>query len=89
VKFRRSIILALLCASTTAYAQGGSNSNNGPSPYDGRRAVAARSYPAPVTPEGYGRVIHKANDCAPDRAEPVWGAGSALLGYSCETPSAN
>jgi len=34
-------------------------------------------------------VVRNANDCAPDRPEPVWGVNSALDGYSCVTPSAN
>jgi hypothetical protein len=32
------------------------------------------------------RLMHNANECPPDRAQPVWGAGSVLLGYSCVTP---
>jgi hypothetical protein len=34
-------------------------------------------------------ITQNANDCPPDRAEAVWGAGSALVGYTCVTPSAN
>jgi hypothetical protein len=34
-------------------------------------------------------IVRNANNCAPDRAEPVWGANSALAGYTCVTPSAN
>jgi len=32
---------------------------------------------------GGQHVFHSANACAPDSAAPVWGAGSALVGYSC------
>jgi hypothetical protein len=88
MKSRHFIIFALLCASTAASAQAGQNYDGSPR-YDARRSAAARQYFQAPAPEGYGHVIHNANDCAPDRAEPVWGAGSALLGYSCVTPSAN
>jgi hypothetical protein len=36
-----------------------------------------------------GRIVINANSCAPDRADPVWARNSALLGYSCNAPSAN
>lgn len=32
---------------------------------------------------GGQHIFHSANSCAPDSAAPVWGAGSALVGYSC------
>jgi hypothetical protein len=30
-----------------------------------------------------GRTVRNPNECAPDQAEPVWSATSALLGYAC------
>ena len=71
-------LLALLCLSSAAYAQS-----------DARLAAAAssdnRQYSAIASIEQAtsDRNIGNANDCAPDRARPVWGANSALLGYSC------
>ena len=35
------------------------------------------------------RYHESGNTCAPDRAEPVWGTGNALMGYSCVPESAN
>jgi len=53
-------------------------------------AYAGQSFDANESaPNATGHVIRNANDCPPDRAEPVWGANSALAGYSCVTPSAN
>ena len=34
-------------------------------------------------PGALDRIVRNANECAPDRAEPVWGAEAALLGYAC------
>jgi hypothetical protein len=87
MKKRRLVVLALLCASTAAYAQGGPSYSGGPSPLDSQYLAQARLYDAP-SPERYGRALGNANDCAPDRPEPVWGAGNALLGYSCVRPIA-
>jgi hypothetical protein len=36
-----------------------------------------------------GSIVINANSCAPDRADPVWGRNSVLLGYSCSVVSAN
>ena len=35
------------------------------------------------------RLHSSGNDCAPDRATPVWGPGDAMIGYACEPYSAN
>jgi hypothetical protein len=80
-------VLMALCLSTTAFAQ------SAPSHRHHRRAPVApvaEQYSAimPSAPAPSG-VTHNANDCAPDHPEAVWGAGGALLGYSCVTPNAN
>ena len=31
-------------------------------------------------------LVHNANECPPDVAEPVWGPANALLGFSCHAP---
>ena len=43
----------------------------------------------PLGPNGATPVLRTANQCPPDNAEPVWGANSELLGYSCVTAGAN
>jgi hypothetical protein len=78
-------VIMVLCLSTTAFAQ------SAPSHRHHRRAPAApiaEQYSAimPSAPAPVG-VTHNANECAPDRPEAVWGAGGALLGYSCVTPN--
>ncbi len=80
------LAIALLCAPTASHAQ--SRPNDRDRLFDDRNS-AQTSQSVYTGLQGYGRVIHNANDCAPDRAEPVWGAGSALVGYACVTPSAN
>ncbi len=53
-------------------------------------ACAGQSFDASESAANMTRhIVRNANDCPPDRAEPVWGANSALEGYSCVTPSAN
>jgi hypothetical protein len=74
--------LTLICLSSAACAEEGTRFAGGPS--GGGQYSAMMS-----APRGYDRVIQNANNCAPDRAEAVWGAGSALAGYRCVTPSAN
>lgn len=77
------LTLALLCAPAAAYAQGGWIDDSG-LPYNHRYASGSHSVYMGL--EGYGRVVQDANDCAPDRPEAVWGAGSALAGYACVRP---
>ncbi|GEM_PF-4664542 len=58
-------------------------------PLDSRYS-ATNAYPSAAwSRETRGRATHNANDCAPDTPEPVWGADSSLVGYSCVPPSAN
>jgi hypothetical protein len=80
------LVIALLCTPAASHAQGGSYDRDR---YFGDRYAAQDSQSVYTGLQGYGRVIHNANDCAPDRAEPVWGGGLAPVGYACVTPSAN
>jgi len=83
--FQVAAILAL-CLSSQAFAQSAPLHRH----HRHAPALVGEQYSAimPSAPAAPG-IIHNANDCAPDRAEAVWGAGSALLGYSCVTPTAN
>jgi hypothetical protein len=84
MKSFRTVLAALLCLSSAAFAQGRPHLPN-------TQSQSADPYIA-LAPQGFQsseRITHIANDCPPDRAEAVWGAGSALLGYRCVTPSAN
>lgn len=71
----------LLSLSTSAMAQ---------SSYDasGRNRLAAwptqQAWSAPSQ-----HIYQSGNSCSPDRAEPVWGPGNAMMGYSCVPESAN
>jgi hypothetical protein len=83
-------ISALLLASTVPDAQSGLTFADGPSSYNRRYSATVHQYfDAPMRGQAYDRIFYNENDCAPDRATPDWGAGSALLGYSCVAPSAN
>ena len=77
--------LILVCLSSAAYAQGGSNIGSAPS-LEWRQYSTITSTKDTRTS---ARITQNANDCPPDRAEAVWGAGSVLVGYTCVTPSAN
>jgi hypothetical protein len=84
-KLQFAVIMALYLSSQ-AFAQSAPlhrHHRHAPAPISGQYSAIVPS--APAAPG----IIRNANDCAPDRAEAVWGAGSALLGYSCVTPSAN
>jgi hypothetical protein len=79
-------VIMALCLSSHAFAQSAPlhrHHRHAPAPIGEQYSAIMPSAPAA------SGIIHNANDCAPDRAEAVWGAGSALLGYSCVTPSAN
>lgn len=81
------VLLALLFTVGAACAQGGpSDGNNAPSANGRYSAMSRQSLGAAPSGE---RIIRNANDCAPDRATPVWGADSSLVGYSCVPRSAN
>jgi hypothetical protein len=84
MKIFRTALVALVCLSTAAFAQGRHHLPN-------TQSQSADPYVA-LAPQNFQsseRITHNANDCPPDRAEAVWGAGSALLGYTCVTPNAN
>lgn len=87
MKRKLFLFLALLCAPAASYAQSGMNDQG--KPFFGDRFAAQSSLSVYTGLQGYGRVIHNANDCAPDRPVAVWGASSALVGYACVTPSTN
>jgi hypothetical protein len=85
-KLPLAVIMAL-CLSSQAFAE------TAPSHRHHRRAPPAplaEKYSAimPIASAAPG-ITRNANECAPDVAEAKWGAGGALLGYSCVTPSAN
>jgi hypothetical protein len=66
-------IIGLLAASTATYAQ------NQPTPVEPGAHFAARL----MEPATTDRVVRNPNECAPDRATPLWGARSVLQGYAC------
>jgi hypothetical protein len=72
---------ALLLLSTSGFAQSSYDTNGW-----GRQA-AWPSQQAWTPPSQ--RIYNNGNSCGPDHAEPVWGPGNALIGYSCEPESAN
>jgi len=76
--------LIVLCLSSAAFAQ------SAPSHRHHRRAptapVAEQYSPMMRSAAAPSAITRNANECPPDRPEAVWGAGGALLGYSCVTP---
>ena len=80
MKTLQLVAIALLSLSSATWAQSGASRAD-------EAAPASNRYLAAPTPVGAGdRIVHNANDCPPDRADPVWGANAALLGYTCVTP---
>ena len=76
-------IITLLCISSAACAQSGPRVAGAASSGGQNSAVAS-------TARGtFDRMVHNANDCIPGHADPVWGAGTAPLGYTCSSDSAN
>ena len=73
----QTIFVALCCLSSAACAQSEPRLVGENPPGNGRYSAISNG------------IVQNANVCPPDRAEAVWGAGSALLGYRCITPSAN
>lgn len=54
-------------------------------PFEAQSSPYQQAWSEPPTQ----RYHESGNSCAPDRAEPVWGPGNALMGYSCVPESAN
>jgi hypothetical protein len=80
MKIDHLTVIALLLSSP-AFAQSEPRYFGGASPGGSLYSVTTSDASgAPV------RLMHNANECPPDRAQPVWGTGSVLLGYSCVTP---
>lgn len=78
VKFGAIAIVAVL-SSSGAYAWGSSHST--PTSPEAAQYVM----PGPPTVVASPGVRQTANECAPDRAEAVWGA-AGQLGYACVRP---
>jgi hypothetical protein len=82
----RVIAAILLSVCNSSYAES--------APRDARDHWAAR-YEAqePTIPSfashSASRLYQSGNQCGPDRAVPVWGGQTGLLGYSCVSDSAN
>jgi hypothetical protein len=49
-------------------------------------AKAATPPPGWAAPSG---IVSSPNECLPDKAAPVWGGRSGLLGYACVRANAN
>jgi hypothetical protein len=62
-------MLAMVCLSTSALAQG--------------RSPQWRDQFNDFEGNTQGGLVSDANQCAPAYAQPVWGANSTFLGYSC------
>jgi hypothetical protein len=80
------IAATVLCVCSAAIAEGAplpqySNGDDG--------FGASRSEFAPLAAGVTRGLTRSPNDCAPDRAEPIWDGRSGLLGYICVAPSAN
>ena len=77
--------LAFATLSTAAYGQAA------PQP-DAFRAIwsqfGARPISAPQGSASDPRLVRNPNECAPDRAEPVWGAKADIVGYTCQNETA-
>jgi hypothetical protein len=73
--------LAFATLSTAAYGQAA------PQP-DAFRAIwsqfDARPMSAPQGSASNPRLVRNPNECAADRAEPVWSAKAEIVGYACQ-----
>jgi len=75
MKHIQFVILAIFCLSTSALAQSAPGGANATPQWRAQRNV--------FDGNGPGASVPNANQCAPGYARPVWGANSALVGYSC------
>lgn len=69
--------IVLLAVQPTAYAESATALYE---TWSGRDHKSVVHSAASQTPNG---VLHNANDCAPDDANPVWSSSAVLLGYTC------
>lgn len=77
-------IFALLAAHSVASAQTPSHYGDLDKISDNGRFIAR--FAEPTVSKGFSG---NANECAPGKAEPIWSATSALVGYACSPASAN
>jgi hypothetical protein len=75
MKHLQFAILAIFCLSTSALAQSAPSTAN--------VAPQWRALLNVLDGNTTGAPVPDANQCAPGYAQPVWGANSALVGYSC------
>ena len=77
-------VVALLLLATPSAAIAESVSHKAiPKPY--RSATAQEPVDVSTSLRALN-ISRNPGECAPDVAEPVWGAGNALLGLSCHAP---
>ena len=73
-------VMVFLAAQSTAYAQSGQGATALYETVSDRAPKAVAPFVASQTRNG---VVHNANDCAPDQANPLWSSTAVLLGYMC------
>ena len=71
--------VALLCLSPAAFAQGSAPVTN----QNTLTSAQIEGLTSSLGPTHSSHLVRSGNDCAPDSADPVWGPGNALVGYSC------
>ena len=80
MKTIHTTIVILIAVQSTAYAQNGPQRSDIDKYWSARGQQFTARLVGPTTADG---IVDNANKCAPDRAEAVWSATSALVGYSC------
>jgi hypothetical protein len=80
MKTIHTTVVILIVVQSTAYAQNGPQRSDIDKYWSERGQHFTARLVGATTANG---IVDDANKCAPDRAEAVWSATSALIGYSC------
>jgi hypothetical protein len=73
--------VALATLSSAAYAQVAPQSD----PFSAIWSQSARPISAPRGAASTPKLVRNPNECAADRAEPVWSAKADIVGYACQS----
>jgi hypothetical protein len=79
----------LLAFGTSAYAAGSGPASTRSSLTEGQVAVLVQQQTGTSEATATTHLVQNSADCAPDEAEPIWGPGQQMIGYTCHEPENN
>ena len=81
--------ILLLALGTSSYAMGGGVGSNRSGLTEGQIGVLVQEQAGTNAATATSHLVQNSAECAPDQAEPIWGPGQQMIGYTCHEPENN